>query len=301
MNTLYFTYALEVEKTASITQAAENLFMTQPTLSKAIKDLEANVGFAIFRRTSRGVIPTQKGQTFLNHARKIVAQLGQMEQDFQCGDGVEQIFSLAMSRGSDLSQAAAKFLGSFDNARDMELDIRETSSLGVIDAVAEGQAVLGILRCPLDAEAHFQEQLTQKGLQADLLRRGRYVVLLSQAHPLAAVPELDTQALRPYIEIALSDDPDSRAAEQLNRKRILVNDSALQQKLLRKNPLTYLWTAPLPRSLLAPHHLVQRSCPDSREYLDLLITRTGYHLTQLDRAFLEELTGQKNASVSPDQ
>ena len=49
MNTLYFNYALEVEKTASITQAADNLFMTQPTLSKAIKDLENSLGFSIFR------------------------------------------------------------------------------------------------------------------------------------------------------------------------------------------------------------------------------------------------------------
>lgn len=65
MNTLYFKYALEVEKTASITRAADNLFMTQPTLSKSIKDLEACLGFAVFRRTSKGVVPTQKGQVFL--------------------------------------------------------------------------------------------------------------------------------------------------------------------------------------------------------------------------------------------
>ena len=48
MHTQYFTYALEVEKTGSITQAAENLFMSQPTLSKAIKDLESSLGFAVF-------------------------------------------------------------------------------------------------------------------------------------------------------------------------------------------------------------------------------------------------------------
>ena len=123
MNTLYFNYALEVEKTASITQAADNLFMTQPTLSKAIKDLENSLGFAVFRRTSKGVVPTQKGREFLEHARKIVAQIEKMELSLQSRDSVNQVFSLAIPRASYISQAAAKFLCSFDNSREMELDI----------------------------------------------------------------------------------------------------------------------------------------------------------------------------------
>ena len=69
MHTQYFTYALEVEKTGSITQAAENLFMSQPTLSKAIKDLESSLGFPVFKRSSRGVVPTRKGAEFLQHAK----------------------------------------------------------------------------------------------------------------------------------------------------------------------------------------------------------------------------------------
>ena len=65
MNTQLFIYALEVQKTGSITQAANNLFMSQPTLSKAIKELELLLGFAVFERSSKGVVPTQKGQEFL--------------------------------------------------------------------------------------------------------------------------------------------------------------------------------------------------------------------------------------------
>ena len=61
MNLTHLKYAVEVEKTGSITRAADNLFMGQPNLSKAIKELEQQVGIAIFRRTSRGVAPTRKG------------------------------------------------------------------------------------------------------------------------------------------------------------------------------------------------------------------------------------------------
>ena len=75
MNTLHFKYAVEIEKTRSITQAAENLYMAQPNLSKAIKELENNLGITIFRRTSKGVIPTDQGLKFLEYAKQILIQI----------------------------------------------------------------------------------------------------------------------------------------------------------------------------------------------------------------------------------
>ena len=58
MNTQHLKYVVEVERTGSITQAADNLYMAQPNLSKAIKELEDTLGISIFRRTSKGVVPT---------------------------------------------------------------------------------------------------------------------------------------------------------------------------------------------------------------------------------------------------
>jgi DNA-binding transcriptional LysR family regulator len=63
MNTLFFKYAIEIERTRSITKAAENLFMAQPNLSKAIKEMEETLGFSIFERNSKGIMPTQKGNS----------------------------------------------------------------------------------------------------------------------------------------------------------------------------------------------------------------------------------------------
>lgn len=300
MNTLYFTYALEVEKTASITQAADNLFMTQPTLSKSIKDLEANVGFAIFRRTPKGVVPTPKGQVFLEHARKIVAQLEKMELDFQTRDAVNRMFSLAIPRASYISRAAAKFLCSFDNSREMELDIRETSSVNVIDSVAEGHFVLGIIRYHVEDADFFLKSLTEKGLQYETLWQSRYMALMPKNHPLANAEMLSSEDFSPYIEIAFGDDriPYVRAnTDTLNSKRILVYDRATQFELLRNNPLTYMWVSPLPRELLAQTGLIQRECRNSCEFKDILISRAGYHYSKLDRAFLDELELQRNEAA----
>lgn len=305
MNTLYFTYALEVEKTASITQAADNLFMTQPTLSKSIKDLEANVGFAIFRRTSRGVVPTQKGQVFLDHARKIVAQLDRMEMDFQRQDSVNQVFSLAIPRVSYISQAAAKFLCTFDNSREMELDIKETSSFKVIESVSQERFVLGIIRYHIEDEDYFLKSLAEKGLQYEPLWQSRYVALMPKNHPLADAPRLSAEDFSPYIEIAFGDDHVpyvrvsgyGRATDTLNNKRILVYDRAMQFDLLRANPLAYMWVSPLPGELLATNGLIQRKCHNSCEFKDILISRGGYRYSKLDRAFINELTIQRNEAA----
>ena len=65
MNLQLLEYAVEVEKTGSITQAAENLYMNQPHLSRAIKELEKEMGIQIFSRTRRGIVPTEVGEEFL--------------------------------------------------------------------------------------------------------------------------------------------------------------------------------------------------------------------------------------------
>lgn len=72
MNTVLLQYAVEVEKTGSITQAAANLFMDQPNLSKAIKSLEETMGAPIFKRTPKGMLPTARGRVFLEQDRKSV-------------------------------------------------------------------------------------------------------------------------------------------------------------------------------------------------------------------------------------
>lgn len=74
MNLLYLKYAVEVARTTSITKAAEALYMGQPNLSRAIKDLEEELGIKIFKRTSKGIVPTEEGEEFLGYARSILSR-----------------------------------------------------------------------------------------------------------------------------------------------------------------------------------------------------------------------------------
>ena len=206
MNTQYFRYALEVEKTGSITQAANNLFMSQPTLSKAIKDMEETVGFPIFRRTSKGVVPTHRGTEFLAHARKIASEVQKMEQALQRQDSTHQLFSLAIPRASYIAQAVADFMPTFNHCGNMEIDILEDNSMKVLDSVADGLFVLGIIRCHVEDRDYFLKSISEKDLQYETVWQGNYVALMREDHPLARQESLSCGDFLPYIELVYGDE-----------------------------------------------------------------------------------------------
>ena len=303
MNTKFFTYALEVEKTGSITQAASNLFMSQPTLSKAIKDMEDAIGFPIFKRTSKGVVPTHRGQEFLSHARKIAAQVQKMERALQRENTSQQLFSLAIPRVSYIARAAAEYVSTFDGNTDMEIDILETNSMGVMDAVADGHFVLGLIRCHEKDREYFLKSLAEKDLQYESIWRSGYAALMHEENPLARNREVNAEDFLSCVEIVFGDEtvPYIRTSEAQtvsgslqNNKRVLVYDRATQFDMLRTNPNAYTWVSPMPEKVLRRIGLTQRKCPSVGKFEDFLIYRSGYRFSKLDQAFVNQLFIRRN-------
>ena len=103
MNLTHLKYAVEVAKTGSITQAAESLYMGQPNLSKAIRELEATVGVAIFKRTPKGVMLTPQGEEFIARAKNILGQIDEMENLFRIGRENQIAFSVCVPRAKATS------------------------------------------------------------------------------------------------------------------------------------------------------------------------------------------------------
>lgn len=309
MNTQYFRYALEVEKTGSITQAASNLFMSQPTLSKAIKDMEETVGFAIFKRTSKGVVPTPRGLEFLSHARKIAMQVQKMEHALQRVDTSHQLFSLAIPRANYIAQAVSEYVSTFDGGIDMEIDILETNSMSVIDAVADGDFVLGIMRCHEEDREYFLKYLVEKDLQYESVWRSDYVALMRSDHPLAECGTMSAEEFLPYVEVVYGDEtvPYIRTSEARtvsgnlrNKKRVLVYGRAAQLDFLRANPLAYMWVSPLPEEVLHDNGLIQRKCASAGKFEDFLIYRSSYRFSKLDHAFANKLYLRRNEVAYPE-
>lgn len=298
MNILHFRYAVEVEKTRSINRAAENLYMGQPNLSRAIKDLEDSLGVILFKRTSRGMTPTPQGEEFLERAKKVLQQIDEIETMFTDDDDENQRFSISVPRASYISCAFTEFAKTIDTSKQAEIYYRETNALRAIRNLLEADYKLGILRYQTIYEQYFNTMLAEKDLTGEMISSFSYVLVMSAKSPLASKEAIVPDDLAPYIEIGHADPyvpslpvGDVRKTELTDsaNKRIYVFERGSQLDLL-ESPDMFMWGSPIPQRLLDRHGLVQRTCSiNNRRYKDILVYRKGYKFTGLDSLFLKKL------------
>ncbi len=304
MNTLHFKYAVEVERTGSITQAADNLYMAQPNLSKAIKELEDTLGISIFKRSSKGMVPTEKGAEFLVYARNILAQINEMESLYVCDNGVKQRFNVVIPRGSYIATAFTRFVAELDPELEIDVDVKETNSMQAISDVAGGDYNIGIIRYQTIHERYFMDFLHSKDLAFDPIWEFEYLALMSRRHPLADRPEIVFDDLKRYIEIVHGDlgvpyltDRElkrGQSGEHL-KKKIYVYERGSQFDMLCQVPTTFMWVSPIPEIWLGRYDLVQRKCTEAvNKYKDVLIYHKSYDFSQLDKRYLAKLYESKN-------
>lgn len=296
-NIQHLRYAVEVAKTGSISRAAENLFMGQPHLSKAIRELEDDMNITIFRRTPKGVEPTEQGEQFIEYARRILEQVDELEALYK-PSGVKK-FSLSLPRASYAAFAFAEFAAELDDAEGLDIKYRETNSTQVIKDVGDAVSNLGILRCQREHEKYFLRTLEERSLGCEPVWEFEYLALMSRAHPLAHRPELKYGELRLYTEIVHDDNSipampvsEARVLAQKHekKKKIAVYERGIQFELLCRVPSTYIWVSPMPRETLDRFGLVQKRCSDAdNAFRDFLIFRRNYRFTSEDELFVKKL------------
>lgn len=304
INVLHLKYALEVAKAGSINKAAEALYMNQPNLSRAIKELEASLGITIFGRSAKGMYVTPEGEEFLGHARKILRQIDEVEAIYKGGVPARQYFSLVAQRTAYAAQAFANFTRGLSRER-AEIFYTETGASQVLQGVHSGEYKLGLLRYAVEYEKHFKEALEEKGLTGELVAELPAVLVMNRLHPLAAKAEISPEDLRDSIEIVGLDPfvpalPAETVKKELlpedTPRRAIVIERAAQLELLSCNPEAYLRSVPLPEALRTRYGLVEKSCPARQPiFKDMLIYRKGYRLSQLDCDFITALTRAKRA------
>lgn len=298
MNLVHVKYALEVERTGSISRAADALFMSQPHLSKAIRELEGTIGIPIFSRTSRGVIPTKEGKEFLDQARNIMTQIDEMESMYQQSSQHKQKCNLCAPRASYISYAFISFIKKFHLQEQLDLNYRETNAIETIKNVANAINDLGIIRYKSIYESYFLNALDERFLQFSPIWEFEALVLMSNKHPLAD-KELNAGSLTDYIELVHDDCnipalPVAQARKlaklEEEKKKIYVHERASQLEILCQIPTTFMWGSPMPPSILEQLSLVQKKCSiENNRYKDLLIYRKGYRFNQYDKMFHQTL------------
>ncbi|MGM9680910.1 MAG: LysR family transcriptional regulator [Eubacteriales bacterium] len=303
MNILHLKYAVEVEKTRSISKAAENLFMGQPNLSRAIRELESSLGITIFKRTSKGITVTPQGEDFLSRAKNILSQIDEMENYYKTGQGGIRKFSLSAPRASFVCSAFAEFASTLDRESPAEIYYKETNSIRAIDNLLQADYKLGIIRFQTLFESYYKALFHEKGIASQTIVEYSCVALMSVKNPLAWKESISQSDLAGYVEIANPDHyvpslpfADAMKAEMsdFTDQHIYVYERASQFELLDKVDNSFMWVSAIPQDILDKYGLVQKKCPDNeKRYKDVLIYRKGYHFTDLDRKFLDILDKYK--------
>ena len=311
MNTLHFKYAVEIEKTRSITQAAENLYMAQPNLSKAIKELESTLGITIFRRTSKGVIPTDQGLKFLDYAKQILIQIDNMEAIHSPDKPKNSRLRISVPRTGYISKSFSEYIASLNAPEDMEIFFCETNSLRTIENVRENGYDFGVIRFNTAHEKYFTDFLAEKNLDSKLLWEFEMLAVMSAEHPAAGADSITYADLScNYTELGQGDDAVpyvSGAVEKLyasNRpadvpvRKVCMYDRGSALDFLLTVPQAFMMDSPMPASLCGKYGLVQRKCafPDN-SYKDVLIYTSGHKLSENELKLVNRLYEVRNESA----
>ncbi len=303
MNILHMKYAVEVANTRSISKAAENLYTSQPNLSRAIKALENDLKIKIFKRSSKGLEITIDGEEFLLYAKTALAQIKKIESIYENRNEKKLRLSVCVPRASYFSYAFSDFAKDLDDESSAEIIYKETNSMRTIINVVKEEYDLGIVRYQSAFEKYFSTLFEEKKLNYEVLNEFTYVMAVSKNNPLAKKDVIVAEDLANCIEITHGDPYvpslpliDVKRAElsEFAKKRIMVFERGVQFTLLEQVPNTFMWVSPIPQDLLDKYNLVERKCDfNTKTYKDVLIYRKKYHLTKLDNEFVSRIEGAK--------
>ena len=202
MNLQHVKYAVTVAETGSINKAAEKLFVGQPNLSRAIKELEGSLGVSIFERSAHGMELTPEGGVFLRYAKAILQQVDEVEHMFTKGSAKKKHFSISVPRSSYISEAFARFSCELPADEEFEIFYKETNAMRTLKNVLQDDYKLGILRYAENYDRYYKELMEEKGLRCELVAEFRYALLMSRDCPLAHQQSISYEDLKNYIRVA---------------------------------------------------------------------------------------------------
>lgn len=190
-------YALAVAKKGSMNKAAEELFITQSTLSSSIRELESEAGIAVFLRTGKGVSVTPDGAEFLAYAGRVYEQYELLQEKYGKNGSVKRKFGVSTQHYSFAVKAFVEMVKRFDTLQ-FDFAIRETKTLDVINDVGTMKSEVGILYKSAFNGKIIDKMLAENDLGFTPLINCRAYVYLWENHPLANEESISLEQLKEY-------------------------------------------------------------------------------------------------------
>ena len=231
-------YITMVAEKGTISEAAKELFISQPSLTNAIRELEQEMQVTIFHRTNKGVTITAEGDEFLAYARQILDQVGLMQERYLNVNERNPRFSVSCQHYSFAVNAFVDVIRKFD-ARKYDFTLRETQTYEIIEDVAKLKSEIGILYTSSQNETIIMKMIRQNDLKFDELFVAKPHVFISSKHPLADREALTLEDLEvyPYLSFEQGEHNSFYYSEEMfstevRSKNIRVRDRATLFNLL---------------------------------------------------------------------
>ena len=287
-------YVVKVAECGSITEASRRLFVSQPSITASIRDLENEMGVHIFERTNKGVIVSEEGETFLGYARQVLDQADLLEGKYKGTSEQVPHFSVSCQHYSFAVNAFVDVIREFDAAR-YDFTLREEQTHEIIEDVAHMKSELGILYL----SEHNREVIERMLAANELVFEGLFCatphVFVCADHPLADHASVTLEDLEdyPFLSYEQGSYNSFYYSEELTstferRKNIRVRDRATLFNLAMGLNGYTVCSGVISHELNGPGII---SIPlDVDEYMEIgIITRKNTALTRYGRAYIDAI------------
>lgn len=231
-------YAITVAETGTITEAAKKLYISQPSLTNAIHELEKEMNLVIFQRTNKGILLSGEGEEFLGYARQVLEQAAILEDKYKGEGGGKKQFCVSTQHYSFAVNAFVDLIKEYGQ-EEYDFSLRETQTYEIVEDVAHMRSEIGILFLNDFNETVLRKILKTNDLEFHELFVAKPHVFISRKHPLADRQVITNQELEayPYLSFEQGEHNSFYFSEEIfstseRKKNIRVRDRATLFNLL---------------------------------------------------------------------
>ena len=223
MNIQQLRYVVAIANSGTFREAAEKMYVSQPSLSISVRDLEKELGFKIFRRTSSGTFLTRRGMEFYEKAQELVKGFDVFQNQYANPEEEKDEFSIASQHYDFLPPTITAFSQQYPEYKNFR--IFESTTVQILDEVAQGHSEIGIIYLNNQNQKGIMQRVEKLGLEVIELIPFQTHIYLREGHPLAKKKELVMEDLADLPTVRFTQEKD----EYLYYSENFVDTSASSQ------------------------------------------------------------------------
>lgn len=295
-------YVITVAEAKSMNEAAKQLFISQPSLSSAIRELEEEIGIEVFRRSNKGVSVTPEGEVFVGYARQVVEQYHLIETKYIEKKNMKKKFGVSTQHYTFAVKAFVEMVKQF-GMEEYEFTIYETKTYEVIENVKNFKSEVGILYINDFNQKILNKLFIEYGLEFHPILDCHIYVYMWKGHPLADRTEITLEELEDYPCLSFDQGTNNSfyfAEEVLStyhyKQLIKANDRAtLLNLMIGLNGYT-LCSGIICEELNGSDYCAIRLKADEIMTIGYL-SRKGVAISSLGQKYIEELSKHKDKAL----